>query len=103
MLAGIVLVVGQAWALWGRAWLDRAYLRTVAAPVVTSVGLAYAREGLRAAVRATGTQGETAYEVRWTLRGTTPTMWARTGRGKWCVLTGSSSDALQTWLTTLSR
>lgn len=102
MLAGIVLVVGQAWALWGRAWLDRAYLRTVAAPVVANGGLTYMREGLRAAVRATGTQEGTAYEVRWTLRGGVPTMWARAKSGKWCVLAGSSTDALQTWLTILS-
>ncbi len=103
MLAGIVLVVGQAWVLWGRAWLERAYLRLAAAPVIANAGLAYAREGLRAQVQATGTHEGRAYAVRWSLADGALRLEGRFAGGGWERLVSPSAESLHVWLTTNPR
>ena len=103
MLAGIVLVVGQAWVLWGRAWLDRAYLRTAAASVVANAELAYAREGLRAQVQATGMHEGRAYALRWTFFDGAVCLEGRFDGGTWERLVSPSAEGLHVWLTTKPR
>ena len=103
MLAGIVLVVGQAWVLWGRAWLDRAYLRTAAASVVANAGLAYAREGVRAQVQATGMHEGRAYALRWSLADGALRLEGRFAGGGWERLVSPTAEGLHVWLTTKAR
>lgn len=52
--AGIVVVVGMAWAAWGVGFVRRVELRLLAEPAVSRLGLVWAPEGFTATVRAEG-------------------------------------------------
>lgn len=63
-LAGILVLVGLIWALWGAAWLVRIEVHALAAPIVERLGLRWAREGLGLRVRAVGERAGQPLELR---------------------------------------
>lgn len=63
-LAGILVLVGLIWALWGAGWLVRIEVHALAAPIVDRLGLRWAREGFGPRVRAVGERDGQPFELR---------------------------------------
>ena len=79
-LAGVLVLVALAWALWASSWIARVEVHALAAPLVERLGLRWAREGVGARVLATGTGSDgRPVEIRFG-RGVRPgslTIWRR--------------------------
>jgi hypothetical protein len=61
----VLILLAAAWTLWGACWLRRVELRREHDPMVRSLGLVWAREGLGPVVRAAGTVAGHRVEIRW--------------------------------------
>jgi hypothetical protein len=87
ILAGMLILLGALWVLWGACWLRRVELRSENDAVVRTLGLAWVREGLGPTVRAAGRTPSGPVEIRWRRWFTSAAPRVRyAGQGAWLPL-----------------